>query len=349
MRHSIYEWIDSGKNLPVLSGSVAKLIHLTHNDESSIYQIADIIKKDVGLSAAILRITNSSAFGFLRRVTSIDQAVVLLGFKAVRNIALAIGVVDLFSPSESTFLSKTWQRSILSGIAARELTSINGSKNNEDAFTNGLLHDIGLIAFYVYNKDLANKLIESMESKGRLPLSEEKELMGIDHVEVGGILAEKWGLPDEIILSILNHHSEPVQASPDAKDINASPVYYLSTLVGDIFYLGKKSNNIKEFLAKSHSLMGIEFSRAEGILQDIHPQLVEIASYFQINVGLEKKYEQIIREANEEILNIDISNEATRIHLAQAFEREEKLAEELEKKQDLQLLASKDPLTVFFK
>lgn len=346
MSQSIHEWIESGKNLPVLSGSIAKLMHLTLSDESSISQIADVIKRDVGLSAAILRITNSSAFGLLRRVTSIDQAVVLLGFKVVRNIALAVGVVDLFSPSESTFLSKTWQRSILSGIAARELTSFNGNKNHEDAFTNGLLHDIGLIAFYVFDRDLADQLIERMESNGRLPLTEEKKLLGVDHVEVGSTLVEKWGLPDEIKLSIMNHHSEPAYDSANTEDTNVSPVYYLSTLVGDIFYLGKKSDSIKEFITKSHTLMGIETSKAEGLLHDIHPQLAEIASYFQIDVGLENKYEQILREANEEILNIAVSNEATKFHLTQAFEREKKLSEKLEKKnQDLKLLASKDALT----
>ena len=186
MSQKIYEWIESGKNLPVLSGSIAKLMSLTQSDDVDISQIADVIKKDVGLSAAILRITNSSAFGLLRKITSIDQAVVLLGFTAVRNIALAVGIVDLFSPSESYFLSKIWQRSILNGIAARELYSLNGNKNQEDAFTNGLLYDIGLISLYAFDKKLANKLIERMESDGRLSLAEEKEFLGIDHVEAGG-------------------------------------------------------------------------------------------------------------------------------------------------------------------
>ncbi len=342
----IYEWIESGKNLPVLSGSIAKLMHLTQDNDSSISQIADVIKKDVGLSTAILRITNSSAFGLLRRVTSIDQAVVLLGFNAVRNIALAVGVVDLFSPSESAFLSKIWQRSILSGIAARELCALNGNKNREDAFTNGLLHDIGLIAFYAFDRDLSHKLIEKMESNGRLPLNEERDLLGIDHVEVGSFLAEKWGLPDEIRLSILNHHDEPVHDFGNPKFSDVSPIYYLSSLVGDIFYLGKKGDSIKKFMDKSHALMGIEAEKTEKLLQGIHPQLVEIASYFQINVGSERNYERIMRDANEEILNIAISNEATMYHLNQAFLREKKLAEELEKKnQDLKLLASKDALT----
>ena len=92
--------------------------------------------------------------------------------------------------------------------------------------------------------------------------------------------------------------------------------------------------------------MGIEAYKAEELLRNIHPQLVEIASYFQIDVGAEKKYEEIMRVANEEILNITIANEATKYHLTQAFKREKKLTEELDKKnQDLKAIASKDALT----
>ena len=86
MSQKIYEWIESGKNLPVISGSIASLMSLIQSDAVNISQIADVIKRDVGLSAAILRITNSSAFGLLRKITSIDQAVVLLGHKVEPDV-----------------------------------------------------------------------------------------------------------------------------------------------------------------------------------------------------------------------------------------------------------------------
>jgi len=329
---TIHEWIALGKNLPVLSGSIAKLMSLTQNDESSISQIADIIKKDVGLSAAILRITNSSAFGLLRKITSIDQAVVLLGFNAIRNIALAVGVVNLFPPDKGKFLSRIWERSILTGIAARDLVSLNGNKNHENAFTNGLLHDIGLTALYVFNHDLTSQLIEKMETDGRISLSEERQLMGVDHVEVGGLLAEKWNLPDDIKCAILHHHDEPEAMHISSEKGNLSPIDYLSSLVGDIFYLGKKDDSIRNFIDKSHGLMGISSEKAEELLYNFHPQLVEIASHFQIDIGSGKTYEEILCEANQEIVNITISNEATNHHLTEAFKREKELATKLEKK-----------------
>jgi len=343
---TIHQWIEKGKNLPVLSGSIAKLMSLTQSEESNVSQIAEIIKRDVGLSAAILRITNSSAFGLLRKITSIDQAVVLLGFNAVRNVALAIGVVNIFPPYDGPFLSKTWQRSILAGIAARELCSLNGNKNREDAFTNGLLHDIGLIALYVYSNDLASKLIEKMELDGRISLAEEKELMGVDHVEVGCLLAEKWELPDNIKKAILHHHDDPEIKPRSSINGNPSVIDYLSSLVGDIFYLGKKEDSIRSFTDMSHESMGISNDKAEQLLHNFHPQLVEIASNFHIEIGSGNTYEKILCDVHEEMANITISNEATKHHLTEAFEREKKLALELEKRnRDLKILASKDSLT----
>ena len=346
MLSTIYQWIEKGKNLPVLSGSVAKLMSFTQNEESNVSQIAEIIKRDVGLSAAILRITNSSAFGLLRKITSIDQAVVLLGFNAVRNVALAIGVVNIFPPYDGPFLSKTWQRSVLTGIAARELSSLNGNKHKEDAFTNGLLHDIGLIALYVYNNDLASHLMEKMELHGRISLSEERQLMGIDHVEVGGLLAEKWELPDNIKYAILHHHDAPEPKSLSSVNGRPSAIDYLGSLVGDIFYLGKKEDSIRNFTDISHELMGISNDKSEQLLHDIHPQLVELASHFHIEIGSGNTYEKILCDVHEEMANITISNEATKHHLTEAFEREKKLAMELEKRnRDLKILASKDSLT----
>jgi len=343
---TIHQWIEKGKNLPVLSGSIAELMSLTQSEESNVSQIAEIIKRDVGLSAAILRITNSSAFGLLKRITSIDQAVVLLGFNAVRNVALAVGVVNLFPPYDGTFLSKTWQRSILTAIAARELSSLNGNKNKEDSFTNGLLHDIGLIAFYVYDNDLASQLIEKMETNGRISLTEERQLMGIDHVEVGSLLVEQWKLPDDIKYAILHHHDEPEPEALSSVNGNPSPIDYLSSLVGDIFYLGKKDDSIRNFIDKSHELMGIAADKSEQLLHNIHPQLVEIAIHFNIEIGSGNTYEKILCDANEEIVNMTISSEATKHHLNEAFKREKELSAKLEKSnRELKVLASRDSLT----
>ena len=344
MTVTIHQWIDRGKDLPALSGSIARLLSLTQKDDSNVSQLAEVIKKDVSLSAATLRITNSSAFGLLSKITTIDQAVVLLGFNSIRNIALGVGVLNLFPPHDETFLSKIWQRSLVTGLAAREISRLKGNKNNEDAFTGGLLHDIGLIAFFSYDNKKASELLKEAENNGCMNLDSEKKLMGINHVEAGGLLAEKWKLPEDIILAIRHHHDDPWDAS-FSDNGNLVPSVNLGAQVGDIFYLGNKKESIKMFIENCHRL-GIPDGKTNDLLHDIHPQLIEIAAHFDITVSPGNTYEDILCKANEEIVNITISNEATKYHLTQAFEREKELAAKLEESnRNLKILASKDSLT----
>ena len=343
MNMTINQWIERGRDLPVLSGSIANILSLTDGSESNVSQIADVIKRDVTLSAAILRITNSSAFGLVRKVTSIDQAVMFLGFKSIRNIALGVGVFNLFPPQEKDFLSKVWQRSLVTGLAARELCNLTGNKKKEDAFTIGLLHDIGLIAFYGYDKKKASELLNKIENDGRINLDDEKNYMGLNHVEAGRLLAERWRLPEEIVDTMIHHHDEQFDHINNG---NLIRIIYLGSLVGDIFYLGGKTESIKRFTEGCKKLLGISPEEADHLLQNIHPQLMEVAAYFDIAVGSGNTYEDILTKINEEVINITISNEAIKHHLTQAFDREKALSAKLEEaNKDLKMLASKDPLT----
>jgi len=347
MNLTINQWIERGKDLPVLSGSIANILSLTDGDESNVSQIADVIKKDISLSAAILKITNSAAFGLLRKVTTIDQAVMLLGFLSVRNIALGVGVFNLFPPQEKEFMSKVWQRSLVTGLAARELCVLIGNKRKEDAFTIGLLHDVGLVALYRYDKKKATDLLKKMEDDGRMILLDEKNYVGLDHIEIGMLLVKKWRLPEEIIHVMIHHHEEPAEnASYKDNDVKLSQIIYLASLAGDIFYLGRKTESIKKFTEGCQRLLGISADDADHLLQNIHPQLMEVAAYFDIAVGSGKTYDEILSTINEEIVNVTISNEAIKHHLTQAFDRERAMAVKLEEaNKKLQILASKDPLT----
>jgi len=343
MSLTINQWIERGKDLPVLSGSIANILSLTEGTESNVSQIAEVIKRDVSLSAAILRITNSSAFGLLRKVTTIDQAVMLLGFKSIRNIALGVGVFNLFPPNEKDFLSKVWQRSLVTGLAARELCNLTGNKKKEEAFTIGLLHDIGLIAFFGYDKKKASDLFDKSENNGRMDLDDEKTYMGLDHIEAGKLLAERWRLPEEIIIAMMHHHKE---YSDHGNNGNLSQIIYLGSLVGDIFYLGGKTESIKRFTEGCQRLLGVSAEDVDYLLQNIHPQLMEVAAYFDIAVGSGNTYEDILSKVNEEVINITIANEAIKHHLTQAFDRERSLSAKLEEaNRNLKILASKDPLT----
>jgi diguanylate cyclase (GGDEF)-like protein len=347
MNLTINQWIEKGKDLPVLSGSIADILSLTEGVQANVSRIAEVIKRDLSLSAAILRITNSSAFGLSRKITTIDQAVVFLGFLSVRNIALGVGVFNMFPPKEKDFLAKVWQRSLVTALAARELCNLTGrNRSKEDAFTAGLLLDIGLVAFYGFDKLKAERLLVEAEKNWRNDLDSEKISMGLNHVEAGILLAERWKLPEDIIHMMRNHHRAPLNDSDQSDNGNLTHIVYIASLAGDIFYLGNKRESIKKFTEECQRLIGVSPDDSDKILKNIHPQLTEVASYFNISVGSGNTYEDILCMVSEEIVNITVSNEAIKYNLIQAFEREKMLSIELEEaNRNLKILANKDALT----
>jgi two-component system, cell cycle response regulator len=347
MNLTINQWIEKGKDLPVLSGSIAEILTLTEGVELNISRISEVIKRDVSLSAAILRITNSSAFGLVRKVTTIDHAVAFLGFLSVRNIALGVGVFNMFPPKEKDFAAKIWRRSLITALAARELCILTGKgKRKEEAFTIGLLLDIGLLAFYGFDRFKAIRLLGEAEKAGEYNLENEKATMGLDHVEAGSLLAHKWNLPQEIILAMAHHHGGLPDNSTGQENGSLINAVYLASLVGDIFYLGNKRENLNKFTEGCRQMLGLTPDDADNLLKNMHPQLTDVASYFNITAGSANTYEDILCMVSEEIVNITVSNEAVKHHLVHAFEREKSLSLQLEEaNRNLKILASKDALT----
>ncbi len=153
-------------------------------------------------------------------------------------------------------------------------------------------------------------------------------------------------LPDAVKYSISHHHDEPGENTTLSANRHLAYSIYLGSLVGDIFYFGNKDNSIRKFMESCHILLGINNEDSDQFLHNIHPQLLEIASHFDIAIGSGNTYEEIICKLNEEIAAITITNEAVKSHLTRAFQRERELAAKLDDaNRKLQVLASKDSLT----
>lgn len=193
--------------LPSLPSVVAELLHSIGNEDADIDKIARQIAKDQGLSARVLRVANSSFYGLQKQVTSINDAVVVLGFRAVRSMVLAVSVSATFRVENCPgFEMQAYLRhGVATALAARSLASIVG-QNPEFAFTAGLLHDIGQL---VLAANFPTQYAEALayRSKHDCPLIvAERDILGLDHTVVGGLLAEAWHFPEMLRSAVVEHH-----------------------------------------------------------------------------------------------------------------------------------------------
>ena len=204
-------------SLPTLPVVVSKMIEMVDNPKTSTASLARLISIDQSLTAKILKLANSAYYGFPREISTVNMAIVVLGFNTVKNMGLSLSVFDMFKDAEGGALfdvSKFWEHSIGCGAASRMIARRMKYRFVGEAFVAGLLHDIGKV---ILNQYVHKEFMETLRlaSLGKVSLDEaEEEVMGTGHAEVGSWLAEKWNLPKIIVESITFHH-EPWEAKAE--------------------------------------------------------------------------------------------------------------------------------------
>ncbi len=201
--------IENVSSLLALPYAVSKIIELYSSSESSAGDFEKPLKSDPAITAAVLRRANSITMAAKSEVTSLKQAVARIGLNETRNIASAFSVFKLFPKTEKTpgfNRIEFWSHSLTVGICTNILALIFQYEKSDDCFFAGLLHDIGKMIFDDYLNEEFQEAIEK-SFLNRTPLHiEEKIILGIDHSDLGGRIAEKWKFPAHICKAISGHH-----------------------------------------------------------------------------------------------------------------------------------------------
>jgi len=186
------------------------------DDKSSASDIGALIEPDPALSAALLRIANSAAYGFYGPVDSVETAVRVVGSREVRDLTYAISATETFKgvPNELVTVEDFWRHSLYCGVAAQYLAKSARVCHGTSLFTAGLLHDIGQLVMFNQCPDLSKEaLLRSLDLEdGRATWLAEREVFGFDHMAVGAELANCWNFPDALCEAIAWHHT-PFQSN----------------------------------------------------------------------------------------------------------------------------------------
>lgn len=195
--------------LPTLPVIYTKLLHLLPSPDTTIHVISNIIAEDQVIAAKVLRFVNSAFYGFPQRIGSLQRAIVILGFNAIKNLVLATSVWDLFQKiqADHPFNKESfWKHSVGCAVASRVLAEAADLKNPEDVFTGGLLHDIGKVVQAGYFTDQFNRVIDLIDRTGLPMVEAEKRVFGFDHTQIGTAIATRWRFPQDTVNMIALHH-----------------------------------------------------------------------------------------------------------------------------------------------
>ena len=197
------------EDLPTLPRTVLRITELVNDPKSSARDLARVITDDQVLAARLLKLVNSSFYGFPQRISTITGAIVLLGFDAIRNLLLTTSVFDLFANRKriSEFPQEQfWDHSLGCAVGAKVLGNHLRYDKVEELFVSGLLHDIGKIVEMIFMPEQFSTITRLVQKENILMFSAEEQILGYTHADVGQLLAEKWNLPPKLISVILHHH-----------------------------------------------------------------------------------------------------------------------------------------------
>ncbi|QQY80076.1 putative nucleotidyltransferase with HDIG domain [Keratinibaculum paraultunense] len=197
-------------DMPVLPDRIKKIIAITEDPDSTIQDLEKEILKDQSLTSKILKLANSAYYGYPRKIDTVSQATILLGFQTIKSMALASTVSKMMSNELKGYaLGKNdlWTQSQTCAIISRYIAKEVKFPNPETAYIAGLLRDIGKTILNFYVEKEYHAIINKVESEKIPFLEAEEEILGFNHAQVGEKIAIKWNFPEELVEAIGLHHS----------------------------------------------------------------------------------------------------------------------------------------------
>ncbi len=201
--------LDRAKNLPTLPAVALKINEMLNDYNISVDQLTKVIQQDQSIVLKLLKLVNSAFYGFKSKIRNIPHAVTLMGYNTLRNAVITVSVIDAFKLKDQTEhfdIDKFWSHSIEVAVIAKYLSENSRLYPPEEAFTLGLLHDIGKLVQLVVFPEIFQAILSEIAEKRVSYFEAEKTLAVLSHARTGAYLAQKWLLPEDLVDVVKYHH-----------------------------------------------------------------------------------------------------------------------------------------------
>jgi putative nucleotidyltransferase with HDIG domain len=276
----VQQMVKKVTTIATLPEVTTRIIQTVEDPKSSATKLHQIISHDPALVTRILKVVNSAFYGLPGQIGSIERAIVLLGLNAVKNIAVAASLGQLFRGvklCEGFTAKDLWTHCVAVGVTARELARQLKLPIADEAFLAGMIHDIGIMVSLQTSPEQLKQVCERAKA-GNLDFCQlEREVMGVDHQQLGMALAEMWKFPRPCQL-VAGFHHQPAQLA-DSNRTLVTLVHIADVLCaqeGQGFNLTAVHQPIEE---GSLQVVGLDPAAVERVKKSI-PQLMEAAAMF---------------------------------------------------------------------
>ncbi|NLX20515.1 MAG: HDOD domain-containing protein [Phycisphaerae bacterium] len=303
MDTTIYDLLKRSAAIPSMPQVAARFLEIVQDPEFDYNEVVEVLSTDAGTVSELLRLANSPLFGVTRQITSLSQALTLLGLKRVRSLVLGRYIVESIDQSKPPAVDTSyyWRRSLATAVLAARLADTLEPRLREEAFICGLLADIGVVILDEALGEQYRPLAEQYRPHGRADLAAmERAALGVSHANVSAMVLEHWRLPDVVCEGVRGHEAAAagalVQDLPLARFIGAADhvAKYLCESPGDM-------EQVAEACRQTMTIVDLDPAMLVRLLTEIEPQVTELASLLRIDVISSQVYGMIAAKLQEQL------------------------------------------------
>ena len=280
---AIRKALENVSSIPTLPVVIEKITRLLNNPQTSAEEIGKAITTDQALAAKVLKLVNSAFYGFPGKISTITHAVVILGFATVKNVVLTASIFDAFMKKTSDTpgfdMGKFWLHSIACGSASQCIARHIGYAGKEECFIAGLIHDVGKIILCNNLPVEFELVVQNTLKKECLFYESEKEVLHITHEEVGGIVAERWNLPENLRYAVRAHHAPVING---AFSTTAGIVHAADIFVRAMDYGSGGDDSIPPMADVAWNNLGFDTINLSALLDDIDAEVDKASVFMQL-------------------------------------------------------------------
>ena len=273
----IVAWVG---DLPPLPHVAAKAIQLVEDPDATAQKLTDVLSSDTALAARVLKIANSAMFSRQREITTLSQAIMVIGFKALKGIIVAATLRQLnrsFGKTEKLI----WENSMCTAMGAHLLTQHLKKKFLDEVFLLGLLHDLGKLVLIKQTPKEYTEVNKQIDS-GMTFLDAEMKVLGFAHPLIGALVAKKWNFSPEICQVILHHH-DPLDMPLASELEEKTAIIQLADALALRLGKGKPNNypDVAPQIETSAKLLGLELPIVDELVAQLEKTYSEQSSVFE--------------------------------------------------------------------
>lgn len=282
----VVKLINQATDFPKLSEAAAEIATLTSDLSAPVKDVADRIKSIPDLEEKMLKIVNSGFYELVDQVTQIDEAIQLLGYKKMCNLAVGLDLMRQFpaEPGGAFDHAKFWERSICYGVAAAEIARKLPSDLPADVFTIGLIQDLGVLFLVKFRPLEYGAALGAAKADNVHIVVAEQDTIGVDHAKIGALLCRKWKLPKLLGDAVLSHHFYENKKTAAGGIKTILQILNLSSLIVNVMYDDDGDDLKADLISRSQEFFGFGPKVVDELLQRIPHPAKTAGEAFGLNV-----------------------------------------------------------------